>query len=55
MTIVMHDLAGAHPTLRFSPYCWRIRMALAPDDPIAGWRERMLDLFDGLARKAPTV
>jgi len=29
MSIVMHDLAGADPDLRFSPYCWRIRMALA--------------------------
>jgi hypothetical protein len=29
MTIVMHDLAGADPALRFSPYCWRARMALA--------------------------
>jgi glutathione S-transferase len=29
MSIVMHDLAGADPALRFSPYCWRIRMALA--------------------------
>jgi glutathione S-transferase len=25
----MHDLAGADPDLRFSPYCWRIRFALA--------------------------
>ncbi len=25
----MYDLAGADPRLRFSPYCWRIRMALA--------------------------
>lgn len=25
----MYDLAGADPALRFSPYCWRIRMALA--------------------------
>ena len=25
----MHDLAGADPALRFSPYCWRTRMALA--------------------------
>jgi glutathione S-transferase len=25
----MYDLAGADPTLRFSPYCWRTRMALA--------------------------
>ncbi len=26
---------------------------IADDDPIHGWRERMLDLFDGLARKSP--
>ncbi|HSU06048.1 MAG TPA: glutathione S-transferase family protein [Acetobacteraceae bacterium] len=32
MAIVMHDLAGADPALRFSPYCWRIRMALAHKD-----------------------
>ncbi|MGF7128728.1 glutathione S-transferase [Paraburkholderia sp. EB58] len=24
-----------------------------PDDPIHAWRERLLDLFDGFARKAP--
>ena len=29
MTIRMYDLAGANPEVRFSPYCWRIRMALA--------------------------
>jgi len=29
MSIVMHDLAGADPDLRFSPYCWRTRFALA--------------------------
>lgn len=32
MAIVMHDLAGADPALRFSPYCWRSRMALAHKD-----------------------
>jgi glutathione S-transferase len=26
---------------------------LDPDDPVAAWRERMLDQFDGLARNAP--
>ena len=25
---------------------------LEPDDPVYAWRERMLDLYDGLARKA---
>lgn len=29
MSVRMYDLAGADPRLRFSPYCWRIRMALA--------------------------
>lgn len=29
MSIVLHDLAGANPDLRFSPYCWRTRFALA--------------------------
>lgn len=28
---------------------------LAADDPVHGWRERMLDLFDGLAREAKTA
>lgn len=41
MSIIMHDLAGADPALRFSPYCWRIRFALAhkglPVDTIP-WR-----------------
>ena len=29
MSIIMHDLAGADPALRFSSYCWRTRFALA--------------------------
>ena len=29
MTLKMYDLAGADLLLRFSPYCWRTRMALA--------------------------
>jgi glutathione S-transferase len=29
MGIVLYDLAGADPELRFSPYCWRTKMALA--------------------------
>ncbi len=28
-TLKMHDLAGADPALRFSPFCWRARMAIA--------------------------
>ena len=29
MTITMYDLAGAEADRRFSPFCWRTRMALA--------------------------
>jgi glutathione S-transferase len=29
MTIKLFDLAGAEPDLRFSPYCWRTKLALA--------------------------
>ncbi|HUU73974.1 MAG TPA: glutathione S-transferase N-terminal domain-containing protein [Burkholderiales bacterium] len=29
MSIVLYDLATADPELRFSPYCWRVKMALA--------------------------
>ncbi|MFH5926134.1 glutathione S-transferase family protein [Roseomonas xinghualingensis] len=29
MDVTLHDLCGADPTRRFSPYCWRVRMALA--------------------------
>ncbi len=56
-------LAGDHPAFAdyivFGSFMWarcvsRIEL-LAPDDPIHGWRERMLDLHDGLARRAWTV
>ncbi len=41
----------------FSAFQWA-RMTssfqvLDPQDPVYAWRERMLDLFDGVARKAP--
>ncbi len=29
MSITLYDLAGADPELRFSPYCWRTKFALA--------------------------
>src|ERR1700761_8139986 len=29
MTLRLYDLAGADPNRRFSPYCWRTRLALA--------------------------
>jgi glutathione S-transferase len=41
MAITLYELAGADPDLRFSPYCWRTRWALAHKDiPVNGipWR-----------------
>jgi glutathione S-transferase len=29
MSVTLYELAGENPDLRFSPYCWRIRFALA--------------------------
>jgi glutathione S-transferase len=55
MSIIMNDLAGADPDLRFSPYCWRTRFALAhkglPVETIP-WRftDREAIAFSGQAR-----
>ena len=35
------------------PRCASRFEVLAEDDPVAEWRERMLDLFDGMGRRAP--
>jgi glutathione S-transferase len=53
-------LAGEHPAYPdyalAGAFLWaRIAsplVLLEPDDPIHAWRERMLDLFDGMGRKA---
>jgi glutathione S-transferase len=43
----------------FSPFQWARVMSpielLAPEDPLCGWRERMLDLHGGFARQVPTA
>lgn len=55
MSIILYDLAGAEPNLRFSPYCWRTRFALAhkgiPVETVP-WRftERDAIAFSGHAR-----
>jgi glutathione S-transferase len=55
MPIVVYDLAGADPALRFSPYCWRTRMALAHkglDVETVPWRFTDKDMiaFSGQGR-----
>jgi glutathione S-transferase len=59
MSIVMYDLAGADPDVRFSPYCWRTRFALAhkglPVDTVP-WRftDREALAFSGQG-KVPVI
>lgn len=55
MTIRLYDLAGEDPDRRFSPYCWRIRMALAHkglDVETVPWRftEKEAIAFSGQGR-----
>ena len=41
MTRILYDLAAADPDLRFSPYCWRIKLALTHknlDYETVAWR-----------------
>jgi len=53
-------VCGAHPGfadyILFGAFQWARavspRRLLEPDDPVFAWRERLLDLYDGLARKA---
>jgi glutathione S-transferase len=56
-------IGGAKPNyadyIVFGPFQWaRVTSPfelLKPDDLVHAWRERMLDLFDGMARRAPVV
>jgi len=56
MTIKLYDLAAAEDDRRFSPYCWRIRMALAHKGlavKTIAWRftERDAIAFSGSERR----
>ena len=59
MSIVLYDLAGADPDVRFSPYCWRTRFAMAhkglPVETVP-WRftDRDVIAFSGQA-KVPVI
>ena len=56
-------MAGAAPAyadyILLSVFQWARVMSphelLAPEDPLCQWRERMLDLYGGLARNVPTA
>ena len=62
LTLKTQDyLGGASPNyadyIVFGGFQWARVVSpfrlLEPDDPIYAWREKLLDAFDGLARKAP--
>jgi glutathione S-transferase len=62
LTLKTQDyLVGASPNyadyIVFGGFQWARVVSpfrlLEPDDPIYAWREKLLDAFDGLARKAP--
>lgn len=56
--IRMFDLAGADPALRFSPYCWRIRFALAHKGlPVEAlpWRFSEKDRLPAGQSKVPVI
>jgi glutathione S-transferase len=61
MLNVQPYLGGAAPLyadyIVFGAFQWARTVSgfelLAADDPVHAWRDRMLDAFDGLARKAP--
>jgi glutathione S-transferase len=54
-------IGGAKPNyadyIVFGPFQWARVVSpfklLAEDDPVYSWRERLLDAFDGMARKSP--
>ena len=56
-------ISGSGPAygdyILFSVFQWARVMSpqelLAPEDPLCGWRERLLDLYDGFARNVPTA
>ena len=55
MKRILYDLAGADPNLRFSPYCWRTKLALAHkglDYETVPWRmtEKDVIAFAGQGR-----
>ncbi len=59
MTIRMFDLCGAEPARRFSPFCWRTRLALAHkglDVETVPWKFTDREAIESLgAQKVPTI
>jgi glutathione S-transferase len=58
MTITMYDLAGAEDARRFSPYCWRTKMALAHKGlavETAPWRFTEKDRLPEGQKTVPTI
>ena len=59
MTITVYDLAGADPRQRFSPYCWRTKLALAHKglafETVATRFSDISGILDGSHRSVPVL
>ena len=59
MTITVYDLAGADPEQRFSPYCWRTKLALAHKglafDAVASRFSEISSILDGAQGSVPVL
>ena len=59
MSITVYDLAGANPALRFSPYCWRTKLALKHkglDYETIPWRFTDKDVLEPSGQgRVPTI
>lgn len=59
MPVILYDLCGADERQRFSPYCWRIKMALAHKG--LGWEEqptpftRVREVAGGISATVPVI
>ena len=58
MSITVYDLAGAEDDRRFSPYCWRVKMALKHkglDFETVAWRFTEKDVIAALGSSTVPV
>jgi glutathione S-transferase len=59
MAIVLYDLCGADPEVRFSPHCWKIKMALAHKGLAFETRPtpftKVTDIGGGFSKTVPVI
>lgn len=59
MAVLLYELCGRDPALRFSPYCWRARMALAHKglaaETVPTPYKRIAEIGDGSFKAVPVL